>query len=367
MSAFAGRVLDYIAQTKAECFSTSFYLRFIHLPRKVEMKNPWSTVPGEIDVRPKMLLDQVREVLRLNHYAIRTEEAYVNWIKRFVLFHGKRHPREMAEQEVEAFLTDLATVGGVGVNTQKQALNALVFLYNQVLKQPFGTLAHLERSKKPQRQPLVLTKAEIDRILTVMEGTHQLMAKLLFGTGMRLLEGLRLRVKDIDFEQNQIVVRHGKGGKDRITMLPQSLKPLLVEHLRRVKILHENDLEAGFGRVFLPDALARKYPRANQQWGWQWVFPAKSLSVDPRSGERRRHHAHENSLQKAVQKAVRLAAIHKPASCHTLRHSFATLLLQSGYDIRTVQQLLGHADVSTTMIYTHVLNQGGLGVRSPID
>ena len=331
------------------------------------MTNPASAPPVSGVARPKKLLEQVHEILRLNHYAIRTEEAYVNWIKRFVLFHGKRHPREMGAAEIEQFLSDLATSGKVGVNTQKQALNALVFLYDQVLEQPFGTLTHLKRSKKPQRRPLVLAREEIDRIIAAMEGTPQLMTKLLFGTGMRLLECLRLRVKDIDFTQNQIAVRHGKGGKDRITMLPQSLKAGLEEHLRRVKLLHESDLAAGHGRVYLPDALERKYPRANQQWSWQWVFPAKSLSIDPRSGERRRHHAHENSLQKAVQRAVHLAGIHKPASCHTLRHSFATHLLANGYDIRTVQQLLGHSDVSTTMIYTHVLNQGGLGVRSPLD
>jgi len=330
------------------------------------MKNPISSA-DPTGGRPKKLLDQVREVLRLNHYAIRTEEAYVNWIKRFVLFHGKRHPREMGAPEVGEFLTDLATAGNVGVSTQKQALNALVFLYNQVLKLPFGVIEHLEKPKRPRRQPLVLTKEEATRIISALEGTHQLMAKLLFGTGLRLLECLRLRVKDIDFAQNQIVVRQGKGGKDRITMLPQSLKPVLAEHLRRVKILHEDDLKAGFGRVYLPDALERKYPRANLQWGWQWVFPAKSLAIDPRSGVTRRHHVHENSLQKAVQAAVRRSGLHKPASCHTLRHSFATHLLQSGYDIRTVQQLLGHSDVSTTMIYTHVLNQGGLGVRSPLD
>ena len=331
------------------------------------MKNPISHAADPTGGRPKMLLEQVRDVLRLNHYAIRTEEAYVNWIKRFVLFHGKRHPREMGATEVEEFLTDLARVGNVGVSTQKQALNAIVFLYKLVLKLPFGVIEHLEKPKRPRRQPLVLTKEEATRIISAMEGTHQLMAKLLFGTGLRLLECLRLRVKDIDFAQNQIVVRHGKGDKDRITMLPQSLKPVIEEHLRRVKILHEGDLKAGFGRVYLPDALERKYPHADQQWGWQWVFPAKTLGVDPRSGERRRHHVHENSLQKAVHAAVRRSGLHKPASCHTLRHSFATHLLQSGYDIRTVQELLGHRDVSTTMIYTHVLNQGGLGVRSPID
>ena len=324
-------------------------------------------IPAPVLPRPKKLLERVHEILRLKHYSIRTEEAYVHWIKRFVLFHGKRHPREMGAPEIEEFLSDLAVSGNVAASTQKQALNAIVFLYKQVLEQPFGILGHLAKAKKPPRQPVVLTRDEVDRIIAAMEGTHQLMAKLLFGTGMRLLECLRLRVKDVDFTLNQIVVRQGKGGKDRVTMLPQSLKPQLGEHLRRVKILHQSDLAAGYGRVYLPDALERKYPRANQQWAWQWVFPAKSLSVDPRSGERRRHHAHENSLQKAVQRAVRLANVHKPASCHTLRHSFATHLLQGGYDIRTVQQLLGHADVSTTMIYTHVLNQGGLAVRSPLD
>ncbi len=320
-----------------------------------------------VSARPRKLLDHVRDVLRVNHYSARTEEAYVAWIRRFILFHGKKHPREMGALEVELFLTHLAVGENVSFSTQKQALNALVFLYHRVLQKPLGQFRDIERPKRPQRRPLVLSKAEVERLLAVMTGTHQLITTLLFGTGMRLLECLRLRVKDVDLALNQIAVRDGKGWKDRVTMLPQRIKPVLEAHLRRVREIHSMDLSAGHGRVYLPEALGRKFPNANRQWAWQYVFPAPSLSKDSRTGEIRRHHLHENSVQKAINKAVRLSGIAKPATCHTLRHSFATELLSAGYDIRTVQELLGHKDVSTTMIYTHVLNRPGIGVKSPLD
>ena len=317
---------------------------------------------------PKLkLLDQVSEVMRFKHYSIRTETTYRQWIKRFILFHGKRHPREMGAAEVSRFLSHLAVTGHVAASTQNQAFNALLFLYREVLHQEMGQLEEVERAQRPQRLPVVLTKAEVDAVLAGISGTHQLMAKLLYGTGMRLMECVRLRVKDVDFAQNQVVVREGKGFKDRVTMLPESLKAPLNEHLARVKLLHQRDLETGGGRVYLPYALSQKYPSADREWGWQYVFPAAGLSRDPRSGEVRRHHANEQGLQRAVKDAVRLAGIAKPASCHSLRHSFATRLLENGYDIRTVQELLGHASVLTTQIYTHVMAKPGLGVRSPLD
>jgi integron integrase len=317
--------------------------------------------------QPRKLLDHVRDVLRVNHYSARTEEAYVGWIRRYILYHNKTHPREMGALEVELYLTHLAVGEKVSTNTQKQALNALVFLYHRVLQKPLGRFRDIERPNRPQRRPLVLSKQDVERILRVMSGTHQLIATLLFGTGMRLLECLRLRVKDVDFALNQIVVRDGKGWKDRITMLPQRIKPELEKHLARVREIHRKDVGDGNGRVHLPEALERKFPKANREWAWQYVFPAAKFSRDPRTGELRRHHVHENSVQKALHRAVRLAGIVKPASCHTLRHSFATELLSAGYDIRTVQELLGHKDVSTTMIYTHVLNKPGIGVKSPLD
>lgn len=316
---------------------------------------------------PKKLLDQVREVIRLKHYSIRTEHAYVDWIKRYIFFHNKRHPREMGAPEISAFLSHLATDKQVAANTQNQALNALIFLYRQILSQDVGVLEGVIRAKRPQRLPLVLTSLEVQKILEGMEGTHRLMAELIYGTGMRLMECVRLRVKDIDFEKSQIVVRDGKGMKDRVTMLPARVQPPLRDHLIRVKMVYQGDRAAGVKGVYLPFALDRKYPTANLEWGWQYVFPATALSEDPRSGIARRHHLHENSLQKAFKKAVRLAGTDKPASVHTLRHSFATHLLDAGYDIRTVQELLGHQDVSTTMIYTHVLNKPGVAVKSPLD
>ncbi len=317
--------------------------------------------------QPPKLLDQVRTLCRLKHYSIRTEQTYVDWCKRYILFHHKRHPKEMGAAEVRAFLGHLAVHGKVAASTQNQALNALAFLYHQVLQQDLGELGAVVRPKRPQRLPTVLSRPEVQRLLANLDGTYRLIARLLYGTGMRLLEGLRLRVKDVDFERNVIVVRDGKGEKDRVTMLPESLKPELRAHLERVKQWHDDDLAAGHGRVYLPYALADKYPNANREWAWQYVFPAKSLSTDPRSGERRRHHVDETSLQRAMKIAVRHARLTKPASCHTLRHTFATHLLGNGYDIRTVQELPGHKDVATTQIYTHVLNHPGLGVRSPLD
>jgi len=315
----------------------------------------------------KKLLDQVRDVLRLKHYSIRTEQSYVDWIKRFILFHNKRHPQDMGRAEIEAFLTHLAVEGNVAASTQNQAFSALLFLYREVLKIEFDAPLDAVRAKKPARLPVVLTRAEAHLVIDGMTGNYQLMAKLLYGSGLRLMECLRLRVKDIDFERREIIVRDAKGGHERVTMLPASLVAPLQEHLKRVKLVHQQDLDAGYGQVYLPYALDRKYPNANKEWGWQYVFPSDRLSIDPRTGVKRRHHMDESNLQRAVKDAVRLARLAKPASCHTFRHSFATHLLESGYDIRTVQELLGHKDVKTTMIYTHVLNRGGLAVRSPLD
>ena len=313
------------------------------------------------------LLDRVRDKIRLKHYSIRTEQAYLGWIKRYILFHNKRHPETMGKTEIEAFLTHLAVHGKVASSTQNQALNALVFLYKEVLNTDLGLLENLTRAKRPTRLPVVLTVEEARRVLANLRGVYWTAGALLYGSGLRLMECLRLRVKDLDFERLEMTVRHGKGGKDRVTMLPQSVVPALKNQLEHTKVLHERDLSEGFGAVYLPYALARKYPNAERSWGWQYVFPAEKRSTDPRSGLERRHHIHETSVQQAVKHAVRLADVHKPASCHSFRHSFATHLLENGYDIRTVQELLGHKDVRTTMIYTHVLNKGGQGVRSPLD
>lgn len=316
---------------------------------------------------PKKLLDQVREVIRLKHYSRRTEKSYVSWIRRFILFHDKRHPQDMGGREIEAFLTDLAVKRKVASSTQNQAFNALLFLYRTVLKKELEGQINAVRAKRPQWLPTVLSRQEARRVIEAMSGTQQLIVKLLYGCGLRLLECLRLRVKDIDFDRNEIIIRDAKGMKDRVTVLPAAIQPPLREHLKRVKILHEADLCRGRGRVYLPFALSRKYPDANQEWGWQYVFPAAGHYQDTETGEWRRHHLHETCVQKALRKAVRLTLISKPVHCHTFRHSFATHLLEDGYDIRTVQELLGHNDVSTTMIYTHVLNRGGLAVRSPLD
>jgi integron integrase len=312
-------------------------------------------------------MDQVRDALRLKHYSVRTERSYCDWIERFIRFHQLRHPKEMGEAEVSSFLTQLARDGQVAAATQNQALSALLFLYKHVLKQEIGWLDNVERVKRPARVPVVLTRDEVHKIFAHLHGMPRLMAGLLYGSGLRLMECVRLRVKDIDFGYARITVREGKGGKDRVTMLPVNLAPVLQRHLQKVKVQHEQDIDDGFGHVHLPDALTRKFPSAAREWGWQYVFPSSRISLDPRTAIRRRHHVDENVLQLALKKAVRAAGINRPATCHTLRHSFATHLLENGYDIRTVQELLGHKDVSTTMIYTHVLNRPGLGVRSPLD
>ncbi|HXU94461.1 MAG TPA: integron integrase [Gallionella sp.] len=313
------------------------------------------------------LLDRMRAEIRTRHYSIRTEEAYLDWARRFILFHNKRHPKEMGADEVQAFLSHLAVERNVAASTQNQAKSALLFLYRDVLHIELPWLDEVIAAKMGKRLPVVLTQTEMRALLNSMSGTMGLVASLLYGTGMRLLEGLRLRVKDVEFERREIIVREGKGNKDRVTVLPENLLLPLQAHLKKVKALHEKDLEAGFGEVYLPNALAAKYPKAASAWGWQFVFPSAVRSIDPRSGIERRHHLYEASVQRAVREAAKIAEIHKPVTPHVLRHSFATHLLQSGYDIRTVQALLGHSDVSTTMIYTHVLNKGGRGVVSPLD
>ena len=313
------------------------------------------------------LLDQVVSRLRVKHYSLRTEKSYVDWIKRFIWFHGKRHPKEMGAKEVEAFLSHLAVKRSVSASTQNQAKSALLFLYKEVLQVELPWLDQVTQAKAPKRMPVVLTRDEVQSVLAHMEGTVWMVASLLYGSGMRLMECLRLRVKDVDFGRREILVREGKGFKDRVTMLPAALVQPLKEHLQRVKVLHEEDLAGGFGEVFMPMALDRKYPNAGREWAWQYVFPSRKLSVDPRSGAVRRHHADEKAIQRAMKKAVAATGVPKLATPHTMRHSFATHLLEGGYDIRTVQELLGHSDVSTTMIYTHVLNKGGRGVVSPLD
>ncbi|GHU12425.1 integron integrase [Betaproteobacteria bacterium] len=305
--------------------------------------------------------------LRLRHYSLRTEQQYVHWARRFILFHNKRHPAQMGGAEVEAFLTHLAVTDRVAAATQNQALSALLFLYREVLGLDLPWLTEVVRAKRPARLPVVLTRHEVTQVLERMKGIYGLMARLLYGTGMRLMECVRLRVKDVDFERGEILLRDGKGAKDRVTMLPASLGAQLQDHLRTRRLTHDDDLRKGMASVYLPDALARKYPNAATDWGWQYIFVAGSYSVDPRSGSERRHHLDEKLLQRAMKRAVSAAGLIKPATPHTLRHSFATHLLESGYDIRTVQELLGHKDVSTTMIYTHVLNRGGRGVTSPLD
>lgn len=313
------------------------------------------------------LLDQVRDALRVRHYSLRTEESYLQWIKRFILFHGKRHPTEMGEQEITAFLTFLAVDKHVSPSTQNQALSALLFLYKQVLEQELDWMDDIVRAKRSERIPEVLSPDQVRQLINHLAGTHQLMARLLYGTGMRLMEVVRLRVRDVDFHYRQITVRSGKGNKDRVTVLPASLFEAMKAHLTRVKALHVKDLAEGGGSVYLPYALAQKYPSADREWGWQYVFPAPTRSRDPRSGAVRRHHAYEQNLQRAIKQAVVRLGFPGKVSTHTLRHSFATHLLEGGSDIRTVQELLGHADVKTTMIYTHVLRRGGRGIMSPLD
>ncbi|HEV7238060.1 MAG TPA: integron integrase [Thermoanaerobaculia bacterium] len=317
---------------------------------------------------PPRLLDRVREAIRTRHYSRRTEEAYVGWIRRYILHHGKMHPAAMGAVEVNAFLSHLAVAGHVSASTQAQALSALVFLYRHVLDDPLPWLDEIVRATRPRRLPVVLSREEVGALLAQLENTPRLVASILYGGGLRLLEALRLRVKDVDFAANLLVVREGKGNKDRRTMLPESLRAALKVQVGAVRRLHDRDLARGFGDVWLPDALSRKYPGAGRELAWQYVFPAARISFDPRGGVQRRHHFDESSIQRAVKSAVRAARIAKNAGCHTLRHSFATHLLEDGYDIRTIQELLGHADVKTTMIYTHVLQQtGGRGVRSPMD
>jgi integron integrase len=309
----------------------------------------------------------VRQALRLRHYSPRTEQAYVHWIKRYVFFHKLRHPSDMGPDEISSFLSHLAQNEHVSASTQNQALCALLFMYQRVLQKDVGSIKDVIRAKKPQRLPVVLTRAEVKQVLGHLDGVVWLVCNLLYGTGLRLLECLQMRVKDVDFERNEITVRDGKGQKDRVTVLPGSCKQPLLDHLEAVHRLHQADLSKGLGHSPLPDALTRKYPGADRQWSWQFVFPASSHYTDRRTGIRHRHHLHETVIQKAMGQAVRLAGIAKPATPHALRHSFATELLRRGHDIRTVQELLGHNDVSTTMIYTHVLNRGGRGVQSPAD
>ena len=338
------------------------------LPRRAAQQ---PSPPSHDEVRQghQEIVQRLKAEIRRRHYSIRTEQAYVSWLVRYLAFHGSNDPRQMGPTEVVAFLEYLAVHRGVSASTQNQALNALVFVYDQVLAQSLGTLEAFSRAKRPRTLPVVLSRPEVTRLLKAMDDdtTVALMAGLLYGSGLRLMECVRLRVHDLDFDYRQIVVRDAKGRKDRVVPLPERYREALTQHLGRVKKLHEEDVQRGLGGVYLPEALARKYPNAAHEWGWQYVFPSGRLSVDPRSGKVRRHHLHENGLQKAVKKAAQSAGITKKVNCHALRHSFATHLLEAGYDIRTVQELLGHADVSTTMIYTHVLNKPGLSVKSPAD
>jgi integron integrase len=323
--------------------------------------------PGSQTAPAPRLLDRVRWHLRVKHYSLRTEQVYVDWIRRFIVFHGKRHPNELGEEEIAAFLTHLAVNRAVAASTQNQALSALLFLFQQVLDRKLAFIPGVERVRRPAKLPVVLTRSEVRTVLAHLNPEYRLVAELLYGSGLRLMEAVRLRVKDVDFGYSQITVREAKGLRERVTMLPARLKEPIRVHLEHVKHLHETDLSRGGGEVFLPSALCRKYPGAARSWAWQYAFPAGKLSIDPRSGQTRRHHLPEKNLQNAVKLAVRASGLTKPATCHTFRHSFATHLLEDGYDIRTVQELLGHKDVSTTMIYTHVLNKPGLGIRSPLD
>jgi integron integrase len=356
LSAFAGEDLDidpslrlFISETQGE---------------KSADTNPVTiTNPSLID----QLINRFHYLIRLKHYSIKTEKTYLHWIMRYLAFHDNCDPKDLTSQEIEAFLSHLAVNLKVSASTQNQAFNALLFLYREVLKKELGESINAIRAKKPARLPTVMTKEETAKVIAAVPADHQLMVKLIYGSGLRLMECLRLRVKDVDFGNNQILIRDAKGMKDRITVLPDSLKPLIQEHLERVKLLHQNDITKGYGRVHLPYALGRKYPNASLEWAWQYVFPAKSLSKDPETGETGRHHIHENVLQKAVRTAVCLVGIAKHVNVHTFRHCFATHLLEANYDIRTVQELLGHKDVSTTMIYTHVLNKPGITVKSPLD
>lgn len=316
----------------------------------------------------KKLLDQIKDKTRVKHMSIRTEQVYVAWAKRYILFHNKRHPTEMGEKEVEEFLTHLAVKENVAASTQNQALNAILFMYKKIYDRKLSKLRGFTRSNKKTKIPVVLSKDEIDTFFSNIHGHYKVMAGIMYGSGLRLMECVRLRVKDVDFKYNQIIVRSGKGDKDRVTLLPIKYKEPLQMQIKKVKAIHKQDLSDGYGNVYLPNALEKKYPNAVKEFGWQYVFPAAQITVDPRTGIKRRHHVSESIIQKAVKNAVRQSkGIFKDASCHTLRHSFATHLLENGYDIRTVQELLGHKDLKTTMIYTHVLNRGGFAVKSPAD
>ena len=333
-------------------------------------RHPDPAAGGQQQPQPQpapRLLQRVRNEIRFRHYSIRTEDAYADWVRRFIIFHDKRHPQDMGAPEVAEFLNHLAVDRQVAASTQNQAKSALLFLYGNVLKIELPWLSEVVTARTLRKLPVVLTPSQVRGLLLELSGTMNLVCSLLYGTGMRLLEGLRLRVKDVEFERRELLVRDGKGGKDRVTVLPDNVILPLQQQIARAKALHNADLAEGFGAVWLPNALAVKYPRGAYAWGWQWVFPSPSRSTDPRSGEIRRHHVAEQSIQKAVKTAARRAGIDKPCTPHVLRHSFATHMLQSGYDIRTVQELLGHSDVKTTMIYTHVLNRGGRAVRSPLD
>ena len=316
--------------------------------------------------RPR-LLDQMRHTIRARHYSHRTERVYVSWVRQFILFHGKTHPAKMGKTHVESFLTYLAVKRKVAASTQTQALCAIVFLYRHVLERKMPWLDDVVRAKRPRRLPVVLSREEVAAVLREMDPPALLCAQLMYGSGLRLMESLRLRVKDVDFGQHQVVVRGGKGDKDRVTVLPDALVAPLNQHLAARKAQHERDLVRHCGSVYLPHALARKYPGAPTEWAWQYVFASSRLSPDPETGEIRRHHLDERHIQRCVTRAVRKTGIHKRATCHTLRHSFATHMLEAGADIRTIQELLGHKDVSTTMIYTHVVKRGGRGARSPLD
>ncbi len=320
-----------------------------------------------METKPKKLLDQVRDRLRVKHYSIRTEQAYVMWIRRYILFHNKQHPKDMGDEHIAEFVVHLATQENVAASTQNQALSALLFLYREILHQEIKTSFEYMGAARSKHLPTVLTPEEVHTIIQLLDGQHQLIAKILYGGGLRLTECLRLRVKDLDFEYRTITVKDGKGAKDRVTVLPESLIAPLQDHLTRVELMHRDDLARKFAGVSMPTALNRKYPKAAFDWIWYYVFPSKSLSVDPRTSKKLRHHLHPSGTQKAIRRVARLSGIGKRVTPHTFRHSFATHLLENGYDIRTVQELLGHKDVRTTMIYTHVLNRGGLAVRSPLD
>ena len=340
-----------------------------HVPsgRHIERVTGTSPVrPSVVPGKPK-LLDQLRDALRSRHYSRRTEQAYCHWVKRFIYFHNVRHPMDMAEAEINAFLTHLAVKESVSASTQNQALSALLFLYRHAIRREIGDLGEVIRARKPTRLPVVITRDDVKSVLANLSGDKCLMASLMYGAGLRLMECLRLRAQDIDFSRNEILVRDGKGAKDRITMLPESLKTRMQDHLQKVRVTHERDLADGWGRVQMPNALDRKYPNAAKDWRWQWAFPQENRWINRQTGEQGRHHLDASLIQKAVRDAVTKAGLAKRATCHTFRHPFATHLLEDGYDIRTVQELLGHSDVKTTMIYTHVLNRGPAGVRSPID